>query len=129
MVLFLFIYFILAYLRVLIICRRARHPIEEIASRLKEGPLVALQHWYAHQQRVRVVTRHNHGIRGVAHGTLVAVDKHWNMVLKQVEEEYSVLIRMRRKERWVRKQEKRRRLLKQAFLVGNTIVMVSLDGH
>lgn len=46
--------------------------------------------------RVRVVTRHAAGPRGVAVGTLVAYDRWMNVVLRDVEETYSVRVRVTR---------------------------------
>ena len=46
--------------------------------------------------RARVVTRHARGVRGVAVGTLVSFDRHANLVLADVEEEYSVRVWERR---------------------------------
>ena len=82
------------------------------------------------RQTVRVITRHERGVRGVATGTLVAFDKHFNLVLKGVEETYTVLLRVERATagggtRWCRRQERRHRTLKQVFVAGSCVVLVS----
>ena len=105
--------------------------IDDIASRFQEGPLVLARLWYEQRAAVRVVTRHDRGVRGVATGTLVAFDKHLNLVLKEVEERYSVLVWTERTtasggKRRARKQEWRQRRLKQVFIAGSGVVMVSL---
>lgn len=110
---------------------RARiNPIDEIAARFSEGPLGLLSRCYKQRSAVRVVTRHDRGIRGVATGTLVAFDKHMNLVLRDVEESYTVLLSVERPTqhggmRRCRKQEKRHRRLKQVFLAGNSVALVS----
>ena len=43
-----------------------------------------------------VVTRHRCGLRGVARGTIVAFDRHLNLVLRDVDETYTVLLRVPR---------------------------------
>jgi len=51
------------------------------AEKLKDGPLGLLVECYEKRGRVLVWTRHAHGIRGTLVGFLLAVDKHFNMVL------------------------------------------------
>ena len=41
------------------------------------------------RHRVRVVTRYVDGIRGTLTGQLVALDKHWNLILRDVDEHYT----------------------------------------
>lgn len=109
------------------------NPLDQIASRIKEGPFLLLKHAYQHKGKVRVVTRHGHGVRGVAEGTLLAFDKHFNMVLWDVDEKYTVLLRgVERmagnggdKVRRGNKQEHRQRRLKQVLIRGESVVMVS----
>ncbi len=50
-------------------------------EKLKDGPLGLLVECYEKRGRVLVWTRHAHGIRGTLVGFLLAVDKHFNMVL------------------------------------------------
>ena len=106
---------------------RKENPIEEIARRLKGGPSLALSRLYANRTRVQVTTRHRSGVRGWARGTIVAVDKHWNLVLRDVDEEYTVLLKSQKGKRIVRHQEKRRRNLQQVFIAGNSIVLISIS--
>lgn len=60
------------------------------------GPLAVLAKWHASQQRIYVVTRHASGVRGRAVGTLVAFDKYLNLLLRDVEETYTVIVKVQR---------------------------------
>ncbi|KAJ9522860.1 hypothetical protein QJQ45_023646, partial [Haematococcus lacustris] len=118
-------------------------------------PQDCLRRWQQQQQRVRVVTRHGCGVRGVAEGQLVAYDTFMNLVLRDVSEQYTVMTRVgapllqllmhqlmplplhqphhrsgalsggKRMVRWARKQERRTRQLGQVFVKGDSIVCVS----
>lgn len=104
--------------------------LDEIADQFQHGPLSLLRQWYQVKQTVRVITRHDRGIRGVATGNLVAFDKHFNLVLRDVEESYTVLLHVQRPTqsggvRSCRRQEKRHRKMKQVFVAGNSVVLVS----
>ncbi|KAL4419355.1 hypothetical protein ABPG77_001582 [Micractinium sp. CCAP 211/92] len=70
------------------------NPIDAIAERVQAGPLLLLKRCYQQRARVRVLTRHARGVRGSAEGTLVAFDKHLNLVLRDAEERYTVLLRV-----------------------------------
>ena len=72
------------------------NPIDAIVQRVREGPLLLLKACYQQRSRVRVVTRHAHGVRGASEGTLVAFDRYLNLVLRDVEEQYTVLLRVQR---------------------------------
>ncbi|KAH8944478.1 hypothetical protein BDL97_13G112800 [Sphagnum fallax] len=75
--------------------------LDAMAEKLKDGPLGLLVECYEKRGRVLVWTRHAHGIRGTLVGFLLAVDKHFNMVLQDVDEQYTV---RRQVPRLVRKQ-------------------------
>jgi small nuclear ribonucleoprotein (snRNP)-like protein len=49
-----------------------------------------------------VVTRHRSGVRGVATGFLTAFDRHMNLIMRDVHEEYTVLV-MGKTEKMVRR--------------------------
>lgn len=55
----------------------------------------------------------------------MAFDKHCNMVLRDVEEEYTVLLRMERNGRNVRQLERRHRSLGQVFIHGSSVVLIA----
>lgn len=59
------------------------------------GPLGVLRSWHEQKRRVRVVTRHACGVRGTAVGLLAAYDKFMNLVLQDVHEQYTVLVKVR----------------------------------
>ena len=105
-----------------------------MANKLKEGPLSLLAECYRTQQRVKVVTRHISGVRGWCTGRLQGFDKYINLVLKDVEEQYTVLVSANRtivgkdgkeKLRQGRRQEHRKRKLGQIFVLGSAVVTVS----
>jgi small nuclear ribonucleoprotein (snRNP)-like protein len=101
------------------------------------GPLTLLSGALERRERVRVVTRHGRGVRGVAVGLLRCFDRFFNLVLADVEENYTVRLRSVReaaagpdgapgRSRTAHTQEHRRRRLKQVFLRGEHVVLVSL---
>lgn len=111
-----------------------------------EGPLRVLASAFARRRRVRVTTRHARGVRGVAVGFVVAFDRHFNMVLRDVDEVYTVLATPRhlaavggaadaigaqeqgtggRKLR--SRQQHRTRHMAQIFLRGDQVVLVAID--
>lgn len=107
-------------------CSNKTKVLDLIVGQFQEGPLSLLHGWYSQRSSVRVVTRHSRGIRGVAIGTLVAFDKHTNLVLKDVEEQYTVLIPIVKDgDRRGRRQERRQRRLKQVLICGSSVVLVS----
>lgn len=63
---------------------------DKIAEKLKNGPVGLLAECYQHKLKVKVWTRHTHGVRGSLTGYLLAFDKHLNLVLRDIDEEYSV---------------------------------------
>lgn len=60
-----------------------------IASLHKDGPLSLLYEATMRRKRVRVLIRYINGIRGTLTGHLIAFDKHYNLLLKDVDEVYS----------------------------------------
>lgn len=70
--------------------------LDTIADKLREGPLGLLVRCCEERLRIQVWTRHTHGIRGTMVGFVRAVDKHFNMVMHDVDEQYSVLRRVPR---------------------------------
>ena len=101
-----------------------------------EGPLSVLEKAMRTKQRVLVVTRHGSGVRGVCLGLVSAFDKHFNVVLRDVDERYTVLHKRAPDEgasgasakRWKKKLGYYKRHLPQVLLRGEGIVLVSLSG-
>lgn len=60
-----------------------------LAADHEKGPLSLLHTAFVKRHRVRVVIRYVNGIRGTLTGYLLAFDKHFNMLLRDVDEVYS----------------------------------------
>lgn len=60
-----------------------------IANHYQTGPLSILYEALVHRHRIRVVIRYVNGIRGTLTGNVLAFDKHMNLILKDVEENYT----------------------------------------
>lgn len=60
-----------------------------MASVYKDGPMSILYDAVMRRKRVRILVRYLDGIRGTLTGHLLAFDKHYNMLLRDVEEVYS----------------------------------------
>lgn len=111
--------------------RARRNPLQEVMGAVAAGPLLLLRRACAERGRIRVITRHARGVRGTSVGTLVAFDKYMNLILRDVEEEYTVLLRLGREVgpdgrlgRARRRQERRHRSLKQVLVMGDSVVCV-----
>ncbi|DBA75848.1 hypothetical protein WJX77_004367 [Trebouxia sp. C0004] len=65
--------------------------LDKITEKFKEGPLLLLRRYYKTSVRLQVVTRHASGIRGTATGYLHGFDKFMNLVLMNVDEDYTVM--------------------------------------
>jgi small nuclear ribonucleoprotein (snRNP)-like protein len=56
----------------------------------KEGPLLRLYEYFVKKSIIKVILRGGNQIRGHCEGQLIAFDKHWNLILVNVEEHYRV---------------------------------------
>lgn len=65
------------------------HPFDTISSQLHSGPHSFLFRMKEERKRVRIVVRYVNMVRGNLSGTLIAFDKHMNIILRDVEEVYS----------------------------------------
>ena len=108
---------------------------EAIAGDAAKGPLRVLAVAAADARRVRVVTRHRKGVRGSMVGRVLLFDRHCNIVMRDVDEEFRV--RLRRGRRVVRESptpsvsfrpitEVRTRHMHQVLVRGESVVLVSL---
>lgn len=107
------------------VLQSCRYSMATVQSYVKPGPLRLLAGWLG--QRVRVMTRHARGPRGLLHGTLIAYDKFMNLVLRDVEETYSVQIKVKQASGRVgMKLDKRHRSLPLVMMKGDSLAVVSL---
>lgn len=101
-----------------------------IASLHQEGPYSVLFRAFQMRHRVRVVVRYANGIRGTLTGSLLAFDKHFNLILRDAQELYSwplhdttesgVFAELQRRRQGVHK----RRKMKQILVRGDSVVLV-----
>jgi small nuclear ribonucleoprotein (snRNP)-like protein len=70
--------------------------LQSIMDCVQEGPLRALAAWAAQGRRVRVVTRHAAGVRGAATGLVRCFDRLMNVLLEDVVEVYTVVLKVAR---------------------------------
>ena len=95
-----------------------------------EGPVTVLEKGMKSKSKVLVVTRHKNGIRGVCSGYIEAFDKHHNIVLRDVDEQYTVLHRLpseKEEGTWKKKLKYYKRHIPQVLIRGESIVLVSLN--
>ena len=103
-------------------------------AKARGGPLSLLVRAQERGVRVVVVTRHASGVRGEARANVVAFDRHLNMVLRDVREKYTVRLReeVPREDgpgtRTKIRLDARERTVQQAFLRGEQVVTVALEG-
>jgi small nuclear ribonucleoprotein (snRNP)-like protein len=74
----------------------AASAMQSVFDAVKPGPLGLLKKWHSSESKVKVVTRHCSGVRGTAVGTIAAYDRFMNLVLKDVSETYTVLVKVPR---------------------------------
>lgn len=67
-----------------------RDPIEQIAKRVRKGPLMLLKRAYQAACEIDITTRHARGVRGVIRATLHGFDKYMNMLLADGHEMFVV---------------------------------------
>lgn len=119
------------------------HPFVQIADSLQSGPISMLR--TLRQQRVCVTTRYVNAIRGSLTGTLIAFDKHLNLLLVDVEETYTARPSARGtatnnhvevERQWIVKEPEspriptavKRRRMKQIMLRGDSVVSIYKQG-
>jgi small nuclear ribonucleoprotein (snRNP)-like protein len=112
----------------------------QLAADYETGPFCVLHTAFVNRQRIRVLIRYVNGIRGTLTGYLIAFDKHFNMILKDVNEVYSpcfsssnlsnVERELRRRQTAVMYNDQqyewsvRERHMKQMMVRGDNVVMV-----
>lgn len=62
---------------------------KSLAEPLQHGPFALLYNALQNRKRVRIVIRYVNSIRGILTGYLIAFDKHFNLLLRDVEETYT----------------------------------------
>jgi len=95
---------------------RPRRPLRNVLTRMdevEEGPLSLLRRAVKDGIRVRVWTRSHVYIRGICSGFLVAYDKHVNLAMTDVDEEFLIPKSTRDAEHERMRKRKRRRRLKE----------------
>lgn len=112
----------------------------QLAADYETGPFCVLHTAFVKRQRIRVLIRYVNGIRGTLTGYLIAFDKHFNMILKDVNEVYSPCLsstnlsnverELRRRQTDIIRNDQqcewsvRERHMKQMMVRGDNVVMV-----
>jgi small nuclear ribonucleoprotein (snRNP)-like protein len=112
----------------------------QLAADFEKGPFCVLHTAFVKRQRIRVLIRYVNGIRGTLTGYLLAFDKHFNMILRDVDEVYSPCIsssnlsnierELRRRQSAVMNNDEkhewnvRERHMKQMMVRGDNVVLV-----
>ncbi|CAM9211454.1 unnamed protein product [Chrysoparadoxa australica] len=101
---------------------QSRNPITSIMKHVstQNGPFSLLLTWFEAKSRISVMIRRVNDIRGVCTGMLRAFDRHMNLYMVNVRENYMVLVKGS-DNRQVK--QRRERLLKQLIIRGDNIVM------
>ena len=111
--------------------RRPKRPTRNVLTRMdeaEEGPLSVLRRAVKNGIRIRVWTRAHVYIRGICSGFLVAYDKHMNLAMTDVDEEFLVPKSTRDAEHErARKRRRRRRLKEEEEKKENAAVGVAED--
>lgn len=106
-----------------------------LASLHEKGPLSVLFQAFQTRQRVRVLVRYANGIRGTVTGSLLAFDKHMNLILRNVQEVYSLPHTLGDDasnieiELFRRQHPGRKRIMKQILVRGDSVVLVYNADH
>ncbi|XP_066151397.1 U7 snRNA-associated Sm-like protein LSm11 isoform X2 [Euwallacea fornicatus] len=77
--------------------RRPQRSPRNVLTKIQtiQGPLALLRKFMEEKTRIKIVTRNEKGVRGYCNAYLLAFDKHWNLVLGEVEEVWMRSIRVR----------------------------------
>jgi small nuclear ribonucleoprotein (snRNP)-like protein len=92
--------------------------------------MAVLRKLYETKSRVKVVIRRVKDIRGYCEGDLIAFDRHYNLVLKNAVEHYSINVIPKEGEVGFgdpsfRKLEPRQRRCGQLFIKGDNVVLIT----
>ena len=105
--------------------------IDVISNSFKSGPLSIMKRCFMEQRKVKIYIRRLNGIKGTCEGYLEAFDRHFNVVLSDVNEDFLMFDKYELVPSSGKRPRKkviltpRKRYFKRLFIRGDNVIMIS----